>query len=74
MPKHTGVVSFSDLRAISFVPSIRERIEELASENLRALLEDDPEKWLKTLSSVLSSVTESISNQLSIGTIDIPPR
>ncbi len=52
------VPQVSDFKAMSFVPVIRDRIEDITSDNLRALLEDDQVKWLKALSIVLLSMSQ----------------
>lgn len=60
----THLISLSDLRALSFVQVIRDLIEEQAQENLRALIEDDPKKWLLCLVEALTQVS-SIAKTMS---------
>jgi hypothetical protein len=64
--KTSSIVSLADLKSISFIPPVRERIEDLTQENLRALLEDDPKRWLETLAGVLQSMSSLASKQASI--------
>jgi hypothetical protein len=64
--KTPTIVALSDLKSVSFVPPIRDRIEEVTQENLRALLEDDPKKWLEALADILQSVSALARKQASI--------
>lgn len=48
------IVSYSDLRALSFVPVIRDKIEDSAKQNIRGLIEDSPKTWLRCLSEALA--------------------
>jgi hypothetical protein len=68
----THLISLSDLRALSFVQVIRDLIEEQAQENLRALIEDDPKKWLLCLVDALGQASNIAQSHAAIQTTGKP--